>query len=119
MADNTSHPVRLAALGQEKKALFFDWPQSLGQWHNVKMHLEDTHDKAMDKQGALKDLKVDKLAIFLGTWVYKDPGSQCGVYFDNVEANLDGSGQSSTINNLPLEIGVDVFETSFAESCTY
>lgn len=97
----------LAQLAAEKRALFWNIPESGGKAHALKLNLAEAYDQA-NGAGAFKALGVEKMLVGIGTWCMETEGSQSKALFGGVELKGVGAAneeERSTIDGQPLAKG--------------
>lgn len=99
----------LYKLGQEKKAMFWEFEPVKGHWNDLVLDIQTLYDETHKKPGAYTALGIDKLFIGIGVWVDPIEGSECSAYFDDVNVIFD----KSEVEPTKLKTNESVFTTGY------
>ncbi len=100
---------------KEKRAMFWDIPDATEKWHELTVNIASLYDSVCGRSGAFNTLGVNKIFVGLGTWANCEPGSRCGMYFDDIELTAAQYTVDSMVDDQPLKTDASVFETQFGQ----
>jgi 3',5'-cyclic AMP phosphodiesterase CpdA len=97
----------------QKEMMFWELQRSPGQWHHLKVDIQQLFQKGARLQGQPQRFNVDKMFIALGTWTSDQPNSRTQIFFDDVDLKWKRRTVVSKHDGQRLAITRDIYEPRF------
>ena len=101
-------------MGTAHEAMFWTLPNTLDQWHDLTLNLQQVYDAA-NGSGSWSALGINRLLIAVGVWTLENDGSRNQCWFDDVSLSA-AAGETSNLDGSPLATDSSVWYTDFGQN---